>query len=90
MALLQMNATMIDLQFVFFSHFSRTDIPSSQHSGHQPLHYKIYRQEEQDRRSFFGVRMLCFSRGVAHRANNQMTRAISLLLLSQHQTDEAG
>jgi hypothetical protein len=31
MALLQMNATMIDLQFVLFSHFSRTAIPSSQH-----------------------------------------------------------
>ena len=30
MALLQMNATMVDLQFILFSHFSRTDWPSSQ------------------------------------------------------------
>jgi len=47
-------------------------------------------QEEQDRRSFFRVRMLCFSRGAARLLKDQMTRATSLMLREKHQTDEGG
>jgi len=47
-------------------------------------------QNEQDRRRFFRVRMLCFWGGAARLLTDQMTRAIYLMLREEHHTDEAG